>query len=290
MAEKFSGKVEITNAANKTTMTLDADGGTIRIDNDKASTLDLWGSGAATPGIQLYSGGFIAAGGTPDGDGELRLYARGARTSFTSITNFRVHLSGDLGRLELRDPTGKLPIVSLRANEADMLIGGNTKDGAVVVRNAAGASAIRLDGKTGDITLQNADFAEDFDVTCAADAEPGTVMVLTPEETLAPSGTPYDSRVVGVVSGAGTYRPGLVLDRRTTEGHRAPLAMVGKVYCKVDASFGAIEVGDLMTTSPTPGHAMKASDPTRAFGAVLGKALRAHAEGRGLVPILVSLQ
>jgi hypothetical protein len=35
---------------------------------------------------------------------------------------------------------------------------------------------------------------------------------------------------------------------------------------------------------------MKASDPTRAFGAVLGKALRAHSEGRGLVPILVALQ
>jgi hypothetical protein len=35
---------------------------------------------------------------------------------------------------------------------------------------------------------------------------------------------------------------------------------------------------------------MKASDPARAFGAVIGKALHPLQEGRGLIPILVSLQ
>jgi hypothetical protein len=35
---------------------------------------------------------------------------------------------------------------------------------------------------------------------------------------------------------------------------------------------------------------MKAADPARAFGAVLGKAMGALKEGRGLVPILVTLQ
>jgi hypothetical protein len=35
---------------------------------------------------------------------------------------------------------------------------------------------------------------------------------------------------------------------------------------------------------------MKASEPGRAFGAVLGKALRPLSSGRGLVPIIVSLQ
>jgi hypothetical protein len=51
-----------------------------------------------------------------------------------------------------------------------------------------------------------------------------------------------------------------------------------------------VEVGDLLTTSATPGHAMKAADPARAFGAVLGKALGSMREGRALVPILVTLQ
>ena len=53
-----------------------------------------------------------------------------------------------------------------------------------------------------------------------------------------------------------------------------PVALVGKVYCKVDASYSPIEVGDLLTTSLTPGHAMKANDHVKAFGAVIGKALR----------------
>ena len=35
---------------------------------------------------------------------------------------------------------------------------------------------------------------------------------------------------------------------------------------------------------------MKATDQQRAFGAVLGKALRPLASGSGLIPILVALQ
>ena len=65
---------------------------------------------------------------------------------------------------------------------------------------------------------------------------------------------------------------------------------MGRVYCKVDANHGAIEVGDLLTTSSTPGHAMKASDPLRSFGAVIGKALSDLKSGTGLIPVLVALQ
>ncbi len=38
----------------------------------------------------------------------------------------------------------------------------------------------------------------------------------------------------------------------------ASVALAGTVTCKADASYGAIQVGDLLTTSPTPGHAMRA--------------------------------
>jgi hypothetical protein len=58
----------------------------------------------------------------------------------------------------------------------------------------------------------------------------------------------------------------------------------------VDANREPIEVGDLLTTSPTPGHAMKATDPVRAFGAVIGKALHPLKTGHALIPILVALQ
>jgi hypothetical protein len=143
---------------------------------------------------------------------------------------------------------------------------------------------------TGDIRLTNADCAEDFDVSGTDKAEPGTVMVLGNEGALSESQKAYDKRVAGVISGAGDYKPGIVLDKRQTQGNRQPIALMGKVFCKVDAQYGAIKVGDLLTTSPTSGHAMKANDPHKAFGAVIGKALRPLKEGQGLIPILIALQ
>lgn len=143
---------------------------------------------------------------------------------------------------------------------------------------------------TGDIRLTNADCAEDFDVSGADKVEPGTVMVLGVEGALFESQKAYDKRVAGVISGAGDYKPIIVLDKRQSQCNRQPVALMGKVFCKVDAQFGAIEVGDLLTTSPTPGHAMKTNDPFKAFGAVIGKALRPLAEGQGLIPILIALQ
>ena len=143
---------------------------------------------------------------------------------------------------------------------------------------------------TGDVRLVNADCAEDFDVAGAVKVEPGTVMVLGKDGSLSESQNAYDRRVAGVISGAGGYKPGIVLDKQQTAGNRQPIALMGKVFCKVDAQFGAIDVGDLLTTSPTPGHAMKTSDPRRAFGAVIGKALRPLIDGQGLIPILITLQ
>jgi len=142
----------------------------------------------------------------------------------------------------------------------------------------------------GDIQLVGADYAEDFDVVDIEGAEPGTVMVLDDSGGVRVSDHAYDRRVAGVVSGAGNYKPAVILDRRATGTNRRPLALMGKVYCRVDASDAPIGIGDLLTTSSTPGHAMKAANPMQAFGAVIGKALRPLAGGRGLVPILVALQ
>lgn len=148
---------------------------------------------------------------------------------------------------------------------------------------------------TGDITahdviLSGGDCAEDFDIAGLEAVEAGTVTVIDKEGTLQPCQDAYDKKVTGVISGAGEYKPGVILGRQQSTSQRLPLALVGRVYCKVDAQFGAIEIGDLLTTSPTKGHAMKAADPLKAFGAVVGKALRPLTAGRGLVPILVALQ
>jgi hypothetical protein len=144
---------------------------------------------------------------------------------------------------------------------------------------------------TGHIEFsQGADCAEDFDISAESCAEPGTVMALDAEGDLRESCQPYDKRVAGVISGAGFYKPGLVLDKQQSQSTRKPIALLGKVFCKVDAQFGSIRVGDLLTTSPTVGHAMRADDPVKAFGSVIGKALRPQADGQGLIPILIALQ
>jgi hypothetical protein len=176
-------------------------------------------------------------------------------------------------------------------------VGGNGLNGRVALFPAGVANStstaqatIFLDGNSGDIVLQNADCAEDFDIAGTELPEPGAIMVIDDEGKLRQSERPYDRTVAGVISGAGEFRPGIVLDRKPSEQPRAALAMVGKVYCKVDASYHPIAVGDLLTTSATPGHAMRAVDPARAFGAVIGKALRPHREGPGMIPILVALQ
>jgi hypothetical protein len=143
---------------------------------------------------------------------------------------------------------------------------------------------------TGDVILTGQDLAEDFNLSRDQQIEPGTVMVIDDEDTLQVSNQAYDRRVAGVVSGAGNLRPAIVLGRLKSGDNRLPIALIGKVCCKVDAGYARIEVGDLLTTSPTAGHAMRATDPLDAFGSVIGKALRPLSEGRGLIPILIALR
>ena len=42
---------------------------------------------------------------------------------------------------------------------------------------------------------------------------------------------------------------------------RTPVAFSGVVQCKVDANYGLVWPGDLLVTSPTPGHAMRDEAP-----------------------------
>jgi hypothetical protein len=82
------------------------------------------------------------------------------------------------------------------------------------------------------------------------------------------------------------------LDRtRVGPGQRGFMVILGTyAHCKVDADIAAVNVGDVLTTSPTKGHAQKVLDPSKAAGAVIGKALGSLKKGRGKIPVLVTLQ
>ena len=66
------------------------------------------------------------------------------------------------------------------------------------------------------------------------------------------------------------------------------VALSGTVFCKVDAGYGAIRPGDLLTASPTEGHAMRSRDA--APGTILGKALEPLDSGTGRIRMLVMLR
>lgn len=172
--------------------------------------------------------------------------------------------------------------------------GATTHSGDVMINGKVAVTGDQtVDGSisvTKDILLTNGDCAEEFDLGSARDVDPGTVLSLDDAGALTPCSAAYDSRVVGVVSGAGKYRPAIVLDRQLRDGPRVAVALLGKVFCKVDAECDPVAVGDLLTTAATPGYAMKASDKSRSLGAVIGKALAPLNEGRDLIPILVTLR
>jgi len=209
-----------------------------------------------------------------------------------SVTNNGVH--GDSANSDavvgVAHAAGKAGVLGISDNGNG--VSGISKNGTGVF-GSGGQRAGFFQGNvevTGDIQLTGADCAEQFDVAFSDNVEPGTVMVIDTDDTLRVSQSAYDRRVAGVVSGAGELKPGIVLDKRQSGTKRLPIAMVGKVYCRVDAQYSPVEIGDLLTTSATPGHAMKAINPVHSFGAVLGKALRALPSGTGLIPVLVALQ
>lgn len=183
--------------------------------------------------------------------------------------------------------------------------GTTDRGGEIQINDAAGNRAITISANYGGGTESRivvdvleitggADLSEQFDVRSDDDViEPGSVVSIDPAAAgdLRVSARAYDRRVAGIISGAGGVRPGMLMGQRGSEADgQHPVALTGRVYCKVDASYGAIEPGDLLTTSDTPGHAMKVTDHARATGAILGKAMTALESGRGQVLVLVSLQ
>lgn len=243
---------------------------------DNATRVRLDGSGTGTGGeVLLYDA---------DGTTTVRLTAAETSTSgsqlalYSGVGTQTIELDGDYGS------------------------GGG---GLLALRNAAGTTTVTIDSDVsgnGRVTTQElqitggSDLSENFDIHSAAgEPLPGMVVSIDPSRPgkLTVSSTAYDRTVAGVISGAGGIRTGLVMGQ---EGSIAdgdhPVALSGRVWCLVDASFGAVKAGDLLTTSPTPGHAMVVRNHSKAQGAILGKAMTSldRSKGKGLVLVLVSLQ
>jgi hypothetical protein len=160
-----------------------------------------------------------------------------------------------------------------------------------------GVRNMRLDGAgnlfvRGVFSPGGADFAEMLPAVQGLEA--GDVLAIGPDGHLTLSTEPYQGTLAGVYS----TKPGLVggaTDGESTEG-RVPLAVAGVVPVKVTDEGGPIVAGDSLTSSSTPGHAMKAAKVQVggiAFfpsGVVIGKALEPLHSATGVVRALVVLQ
>jgi hypothetical protein len=144
------------------------------------------------------------------------------------------------------------------------------------------------------ITIEGgADLAEPFKITSGNIEVPQGAVVVIDELNpghLKLSDKPYDTRVAGVVSGANGINPGIQMQQQGILEGGKNVALTGRVYVQADVSNGTIKPGDLLTTSRTPGYAMKVTDHARAQGAILGKAMTGLSERKGMVLVLVTLQ
>jgi hypothetical protein len=153
-----------------------------------------------------------------------------------------------------------------------------------------------------------ADYAEMLPASgVASDFEPGDVLVIGPDGKMVKATSPYAPNLAGVYSTA----PGFVGDMRVTEHGIGvyddpevkdeeelwlPVTLMGVVPVKVIAEDGPVRPGDLLTSSATFGHAMRAAPvmvnnvaiyPT---GTILGKSLEHFERGSGLIRVLVMLR
>ncbi|WP_406387622.1 hypothetical protein [Streptomyces sp. NBC_00887] len=190
------------------------------------------------------------------------------------------------GVLGIGNISAKAGVAGVNDNGGNGLFG-RGGNGVFATSNVAGGKAGVFDGDvlvTGDLLLAGADYAEALTAADPAVA-PGTVVIVGEDGQVQACEQEYDTAVAGIVSGTGGEKPAVVLDRH--DGGVA-VALVGKVWCLADADATPIHPGNLLTTSSTNGHARRVTEPHRALGAIIGKALTPLASGRGLVRVLVS--
>jgi hypothetical protein len=274
-------------------------------------------SGYGWAGSEPYSlvaganGFFFTKGtaGSPYGSQLVRIDTSGnVGIGTTNPGNHRLYVTssgsgatGSTALIENTSSTGLAMVVENTSSDVSLLV--SQRGTGAVLRCDSWTGGwhevfkVQNDGRVvcGELELTGgSDLSEQFDIKAEKeDLKPGMLVSIDPEHPgeLVVSTEPYDRKVAGVISGAGGIETGVLMGQKDTEATGShPVALTGRVYCWADASNGPIQPGDLLTTSDTPGHAMKVTDYAKAQGAVIGKAMSSLEEGQGLVLVLATLQ
>jgi len=262
-----------------------------------STTTGLYATGLSGPAIVAYKGGpgqgygfdhtIVASGGPVPGlsairgSGSLGPGVHGSSSSGTGVLGE----GGRSGGGPVEDP-----LKTVTANQGAGVMGYSSVGPGIFAWSTfthslvvSGSALITGNLLVGGDVISNADVAENYVGT--GTLEPGDVVVLDPSIPLGVrrADQAHDTTVAGIIS----TDPAIVLPG-AVDG--VPLALVGRVPVKADASYGAIQVGDLLTTSATPGHVMRCADRLQCVGAVAGKALEPLDGGTGIILVLVTLQ
>jgi hypothetical protein len=207
----------------------------------------------------------------------------------TSNPAEKLHVNGNFVRVE--GAGGEQAYIGGDGAGGDVQVGSfNPGVSAVALWNVPNGDYMHLYVKAITIT-GGADLAEPFEMS-HQEIPQGAVVVIDEENPgqLKMSAEAYDTHVAGIVSGAGGINPGIQLKQTGALEAGKNVALTGRVYALADATGAPIKPGDLLTTSSTPGHCMKAGNRDRAQGAILGKAMTGLKEGKGQILVLVTLQ
>jgi len=191
-----------------------------------------------------------------------------------------------------------LDVEAVTNSQIDSGVVVNANGGNLFLGMTNGTHKFRVD-TSGDVhaaayETSGADFAESVAVRGQRSRyEPGDLLVIdsTRARRLALAHSPYSTLVAGIYS----TKPGMLASPHKIDDPRpstteVPLAVVGIVPCKVTTENGPIQIGDLLVTSSSPGHAMKGTNRRKMLGAVVGKALESLPTGSGVIQVLVTLQ
>lgn len=261
------------------------------------------GAGVRGEALTTSVNGTGVSGSAPGGKGVFGDSVSGTGVKGSSSTGVGVYgdsngagLGGPALRAENFNPSG-IGIWSIsNSNDANLVIS-NNGSGDLIKGFCAfcGGPAFRVqnDGTTVTTVLQitgGSDLAEHFEV--AEGVKPGMVVAIDPKNAgkLSVARGAYNRRAAGVISGAKNLSAGMVLPDVSGAKQSVPVALSGRVWVYCDATRSPIQPGDLLTTSHTPGHAMKVTNHARAQGTIIGKAMTDLKAGRGLVLVLVTLQ
>ena len=224
-----------------------------------SSGIGVSGTSASNHGVSATSGGT----GTPGA--ALAANANGS----SGIAIYGMSTSSDA------------TLVVANTGSGDLIRAFGTSTGGNLRFKVDQAGNVRADGS---YSTPAADFAELL--PAAEGLSPGDVLAISPDGRLTRSTQAYQTTVAGVFSS----QPGFLGGFKEGDKGKVPLALVGVVPVKVSAENGAIQAGDLLVSSATPGHAMRCEERGKCIGAIIGKALARLDKSLGVIQVLITLQ